>query len=55
MKGTTAAALVVHLAALPYNVFLFVAIWRTAERATPSTAWLPQLGAAAWLLLAIAV
>ncbi|MGI6855349.1 hypothetical protein [Mesorhizobium sp. 1B3] len=55
MKGSAAAALAVHLAALPYNFFLFLAVWRTAEKATPSSAWLPQLGAAAWLLLAIAI
>lgn len=55
MQGSTAAALAVHLAALPYNLFLFLAVWRTAEKVTPSAAWLPQLGAAAWLLLAITI
>lgn len=55
MKGSTGVALAVHLAALPYNFFLFLAVWRTAEKAVPSSAWLPQLGAAAWLLLAIAI
>lgn len=55
MGGSTAAALAVHLAALPYNLFLFLAVWRMAGKAAPSTAWLSQLGAAAWLLLAIAI
>jgi hypothetical protein len=55
MKGSTAAALIVHFAALPYNIFLFLAVWRTAEKVAPSSAWLAQLGAAAWLLLAIVI
>lgn len=55
MKGSAAAALAVHLASLPYNLFLFLAVWRTAEKVAPSSAWLSQLGAAAWLLLVIAI
>jgi len=55
MEGSTAAALAAHLAALPYSLFLFLAVWRTAEKTMPSSAWLAQLGAAAWLLLAVAI
>lgn len=55
MKGTTAAGLAVHFAAMPYNLFLFLAVWRTAEMAAPSRAWLAQLGAAGWLLLVLVV
>lgn len=52
MKVSTPVALAIHLLALPYNLFLFLAVWRTAEKRTPKTAWVAQLGAAAWLILA---
>lgn len=52
MKAPAWAAFAVHFAALPYNLFLFLAVWRTAEKVTPATAWIAQLGAAAWLILA---
>lgn len=52
LKAPTWAALAVHFAAFPYNLFLFLAVWRTAEKATPATAWIAQSGAAAWLILA---
>lgn len=52
LKAPTWAALVIHLAAFPYNLFLFLAVWRTAEKATPATASIAQMGAAAWLILA---
>lgn len=55
MKGSTAAALAVHFSALPYNLFLLLAVWRTAEKTTPATAWLVQLGATAWLLLVVII
>lgn len=51
-KVPTGAALAIHFAAAPFNLFLFLAVWRTAEKTSPSLAWLAQLGAAAWLLLA---
>lgn len=52
MKAPAAVALAVHLLAVPYNLFLFLAVWRTAEKNTPKSAWIAQLGAAAWLILA---
>ncbi|BCH22637.1 hypothetical protein MesoLjLc_23710 [Mesorhizobium sp. L-8-10] len=52
MKVPVALALAVHLLALPYNLFLFLAVWRTAEKTTPKIAWIAQLGAAAWVILA---
>ncbi len=52
VKVSTPVALAIHLLALPYNLFLFLAVWRTAEKTTPKTAWIAQLGAAAWLILA---
>lgn len=52
LKAPAEAALAVHFAALPYNLFLFLAVWRTAEKTRPAIAWIAQLGAAAWLLLA---
>lgn len=55
MKGSTGTALAVHLAVLPYNLFLFLAVWRTSEKVRMSSAWAAQLGAAAWLLLAIVI
>lgn len=52
LKAPTAAALAFHFAPLPYNLFLFLAVWRTAEKKTLATAWIAQLGAAAWLIAA---
>lgn len=52
LKAPTAAALAVHFAPLPYNLFLFLAVWRTAEKRSLATAWIAQLGAAAWLIAA---
>ena len=44
--------LATHFAPLPYNVFLFLAVWRTSARAGGWIAQLAPLGAAAWLLIA---
>jgi len=55
LKAPALVALAVHFAPLPYNLFLFLAIWRTAEKTIPAMAWAPQLGAAAWLILATVV
>jgi len=45
---TTVAA--AHFAPLPYNLFLFVALWRLPDR----PAWM-SAGAIGWLLLAILI
>jgi len=55
LKAPAAAALAVHFAPLPYNLFLFLAVWRTSEKARLATAWAAQLGAAAWLILATVI
>jgi hypothetical protein len=46
------AALAVHFAALPYNLFLTFAVWRTAERRGGGTAFAYQMGAVFWLIVA---
>ncbi|WP_274627080.1 hypothetical protein [Arvimicrobium flavum] len=47
-----AVSLAAHLAPLPYNFFLFLAVWRTSDRAGGWVAQLAPLGAAAWLVVA---
>jgi hypothetical protein len=41
-----------HFAPLPYNIFLFLAVWRTSGRIGGWTAQIAPLGAAAWLAVA---
>jgi hypothetical protein len=66
--GTTVAALVLlgidlplpvalatHFAPLPYNIFLFLAVWRTSGRIGGWTAQIAPLGAAAWLAFATVI
>jgi hypothetical protein len=47
-----AVVLATHFAPLPYNIFLFLAVWRTSGRIGGWTAQLAPLGAAAWLAVA---
>lgn len=47
--------LTVHFLPLPYNIFLFVAIWRSAKRAAGWAAHAAPLAAAAWLVLAAVI
>jgi hypothetical protein len=49
-KLPLALVLAVHLATLPYSVFLFIAVWRTAAAQPGLLASLAQLGATLWLL-----
>lgn len=42
-------ALAAHFAPLPYNIFLFLAVWRTSARVGGWAAQIAPLGAAAWL------
>lgn len=52
MKAPLMAALTVHFAPVPYNVFLFLAIWRTAGTVPGFLSSLAQIVAACWLMLA---
>ncbi|TGT78646.1 hypothetical protein EN802_03145 [bacterium M00.F.Ca.ET.159.01.1.1] len=42
--------LAVHFLPVPYNIFLTVAVWRTAEKAGGFKAQLMMLGSALWLI-----
>ncbi|TGQ76680.1 hypothetical protein EN850_31720 [Mesorhizobium sp. M8A.F.Ca.ET.207.01.1.1] len=42
--------LMVHLLPVPYNIFLTIAVWRTAEKAGGFKAQLMMLGSALWLI-----
>jgi hypothetical protein len=43
-------AVTVHFLPLPYNLFLFLAVWRTSERRQVPFAWAAQIAAALWLI-----
>ncbi|MBA1141048.1 hypothetical protein [Mesorhizobium neociceri] len=43
--------LLVHFSPVPYNIFLTLAVWRTAEKAGGAKASLMMLGSALWLIL----
>lgn len=45
----------VHLAPVPYNIFLTLAVWRAAEKAGGLGASLMMLGSALWLLATVVV
>ncbi|WP_027053012.1 hypothetical protein [Mesorhizobium erdmanii] len=47
--------LAVHFAPVPYNVFLIVAVWRTAEKSDGAKASLMMLGSALWLIATVVV
>ncbi|MDX8453396.1 hypothetical protein RFM98_11560 [Mesorhizobium sp. VK9D] len=42
--------LTVHFLPVPYNIFLTIAVWRTAEKAGGFRAQLMMLGSALWLI-----
>lgn len=48
-------ALVVYLAPLPWNLFLFFSVWRCAENTTEAGAWGAKIGAVLWLTLSIVI
>lgn len=52
LKMPLAASLAVHFAPLPYNLFLFLAVWRTAAQQPGPIASLAQIFAAIWLIMA---
>jgi hypothetical protein len=43
-------AVTVHFSPLPYNIFLFLAVWRTSEKRAVPFAWAAQIAAALWLI-----
>jgi len=43
-------AVSVHFLPLPYNIFLFLAVWRTSEKKAVPFAWAAQIAAAFWLI-----
>jgi hypothetical protein len=49
-KAGPAIAIAVFHAPLPYNFFLFGAVWRTADLAPAATASTVRFGAIAWLI-----
>lgn len=55
MKMPLGASLAVHFAPAPYNIFLFVAVWKTAAAQPGLMGSLAQILAAVWLILATLV
>ena len=45
----------VHLAPVPYNIFLTLAVWRIAEKVGGLWTWLAMLGSALWLVATVVV
>jgi hypothetical protein len=53
--ASTPLVAVVHFSPLPLNVFLVVAVWRSAESAAGTVALAARMAALAWLLAATAL
>lgn len=49
----TIVALLVFLAPLPWNLFLFSAVWRSAEKIKGTTALAAKIGATIWLVAVV--
>jgi hypothetical protein len=47
--------LAVHFLPVPYNIFLTIAVWRTAEKSGGLKAQLMMLGSALWLIATVVV
>ncbi|TIW19027.1 MAG: hypothetical protein E5V65_11420 [Mesorhizobium sp.] len=45
--------LTVHLLPVPYNIFLALAVWRTAEKTGGAKASMMMLGSALWLIATV--
>ncbi|OHV67709.1 hypothetical protein LCM4577_24925 [Mesorhizobium sp. LCM 4577] len=45
--------LAVHFLPVPYNIFLTIAVWRTAEKSGGLKAQLMMLGSALWLIATV--
>lgn len=50
-----APVLAVHFLPVPYNLFLFIAVWRSSGRAGGWAAQIAPLAAAVWLALTVVV
>ncbi len=55
LKQPMAAVLATHFSPVPYNIFLTLAVWRTAEKAGGAKASAMMLGSALWLILTVVV
>ena len=55
LKLPLALVLAVHFSPVPYNIFLTLAVWRTAEKAAGAKASAMMLGSALWLILVVVV
>ncbi|UDL87799.1 hypothetical protein LGH82_21855 [Mesorhizobium sp. PAMC28654] len=55
LKMPLALVLAMHFAPVPYNLFLTLAVWRTAEKSPGAKAWMMTLGASLWLILTVVV
>ena len=53
LKMPLGLVLAVHFVPVPYNLFLTLAVWRTAEKFPGTRAWMMTLGASLWLLLTV--
>jgi len=54
LKMPLGLVLAVHFAPVPYNIFLTIAVWRTAEKSGAKAA-LMLLGSALWLIATVVV
>ncbi|WP_246675420.1 hypothetical protein [Mesorhizobium sp. B2-3-4] len=55
LKQPLALVLAMHFLPVPYNIFLTLAVWRTAEKAGGAGASLYMLGSALWLIATVVV
>ena len=53
LKMPLGLVLAVHFAPVPYNIFLTIAVWRTAEKSGGAKASLMVLGSALWLIATV--
>jgi hypothetical protein len=55
LKMPLALVLAVHFSPVPYNIFLAMAVWRTAEKIVGAKASLLMLGSALWLIVTVVI
>ena len=55
LKMPLGLVLAVHFAPVPYNIFLTISVWRTAEKSGGARASLMMLGSALWLIATVIV
>jgi hypothetical protein len=55
LKMPLALVLAVHFSPVPYNIFLAMAVWRTAEKTVGAKASLLMLGSAIWLIVTVVI